>query len=98
MYPSYIRGQAYAMLGNSMAAEKEFLQVVNNRGLTLNTALGVLASLQLAKVYGVNGKTDQAKLLYRHFALDWNGADPDSATLRAARAGYASLRRSSPPG
>jgi tetratricopeptide (TPR) repeat protein len=92
MYPSYLRGQAYAMLGDSTSAEKEFLQVVNNRGLTLNSALGVLGSLQLAKVYAMNGKNDQAKLSYRHFLLDWQDADSDSMTLRAARTGYASLR------
>jgi hypothetical protein len=55
MYPSYLRGQADAMLGDSTNAEKEFLNVVNNRGLILNSALGVLASLQLAKVYAANG-------------------------------------------
>ncbi len=91
MYPSYLRGQAYAMLGDSTAAEKEFLQVVNHRGLTLNSALGVLGSLQLAKVCAMNGKIDQAKLLYRRLLLDWKDADPESMTLRAARAGYASL-------
>jgi eukaryotic-like serine/threonine-protein kinase len=91
MYPSYLRGQAYAMLGDSTAAEKEFLQVVNHRGLTLNSALGVLGSLQLARVCAMNGKIERAKLLYRHFLLDWKDADPDSMTLREGRAGYASL-------
>jgi hypothetical protein len=91
MYPSYLRGQAYAMLGDSTAAEKNFLQVVDHRGLTLNSALGVLGSLQLAKICAMNGKIDQAGVLYRHLSLDWKDADPDSMTLRAARAGYASL-------
>jgi hypothetical protein len=43
MYPSYLRGQAYARLGNPTDAEREFMNVANNRGLTLNSALGVLA-------------------------------------------------------
>jgi eukaryotic-like serine/threonine-protein kinase len=92
MYPSYLRGQAHAMLGDSAAAEKEFLQVVNNRGLTLNSALGALASLQLAKAYKIDGKVDQAKHLYRDLLLDWKDADPDSMTVRTARAEYARLR------
>jgi hypothetical protein len=82
------------MLGGSTAAEKEFLQVADHRGLTLNSALGVLGSLQLAKICAMNGKIDQAGVLYRHLSLDWKDADPDSMTLRAARAGYASLHRS----
>jgi DNA-binding winged helix-turn-helix (wHTH) protein/tetratricopeptide (TPR) repeat protein len=92
MYPSYLRGLAYAMLGDSTDAEREFLQVVNNRGLTLNSPLGVLGALQLARVYAMNGRVEQAKPLYRHFLIDWKDADPDSISLRAARADYASLR------
>ena len=92
MYPSYLRGQAYAMLGDSTAAEREFLNVANDRGLTLNSALGVLASLQLAKIYATNARLDEAKLLYGHFLRDWTDADPDSIRFRTARAEYARLR------
>jgi hypothetical protein len=88
-----LRGQAYAMLGRWTAAEKEFLQIVNNRGLALNSALAVLAPLQLANAYKMDGKADQAKLLYRRFLLDWKDADSDVPYRRARVASSARLQR-----
>jgi tetratricopeptide (TPR) repeat protein len=91
MYPSFLRGEAYALLGNAQSAEKEFLQVVDHPGLTLNSPLAVLAPLQLARLYASGGDRGQARALYNRFLLQWNDADPDAKPLRGARVELARL-------
>ena len=49
MYPTYIRGQAYLMAHNSSAAAAEFKRVLEHRGVVLNSILGALSRLQLAR-------------------------------------------------
>ena len=91
MYPAFLRGGAYALLGDGVSAEKEYLQVIDHPGLTLNSPLAVLAPLQLARLYSSSGQKNQARALYGRFLLRWNDADTDASPLPDVRVEFARL-------
>ena len=92
MYPTYLRGQAYLMLHNGNAAAAEFQKVLDHRGIVLNFPIGLLARVNLARAYAVQGDTAKARAAYHDFFGFWNEADPDIPVLQQARAEYAKLQ------
>jgi len=92
LYPAYVRGEAYLLLGHGPEAAAEFQKLLNHRGIVVNSPLAALARLQLGRAYALAG--DKAKA--RHAQLDflelWNDADPDIPVLRKAKEEYAKLQ------
>jgi hypothetical protein len=90
LYPVYLRGNAYLML-DGRAAAAEFQKFVDNRAMVINSPLGVLAQLQLARAYTTQGDTAKARAAYQDFFDIWKEADPDIPILSQAKAEYAKL-------
>jgi eukaryotic-like serine/threonine-protein kinase len=92
MYPAYIRGQSRLIAHNGAAAATEFQKFLDHRGVTLNSPLGALAHLGLARSYSLQGDTAKARAAYNDFFTLWKDADPDIPILIAAKAEYAKLK------
>jgi len=93
LYPVYLRGQAYLMLGNASDAAGEFQKILDHRGRVANGALGALAHLQLGRAYALNSETAKARTAYKDFLSLWKDADPRASTLLLkATAEYSRLR------
>jgi tetratricopeptide (TPR) repeat protein len=91
MYPTYIRGEAYLMLGRGDQAAGEFQKVLQHRGVVLNFVIGSLARLQLARAAAMSGDTASARKRYEDFLGLWKGANGDLPILSAARTEYKRL-------
>jgi DNA-binding winged helix-turn-helix (wHTH) protein/cytochrome c-type biogenesis protein CcmH/NrfG/TolB-like protein len=92
LYPAYVRGQAYLLIGNGQAAELEFQKLVGHPGLVLNTPLAALARLQLARAYTLEGDSSKALSSYRDFLALWKDADRDTPVLVKASAELAQMQ------
>jgi DNA-binding winged helix-turn-helix (wHTH) protein/tetratricopeptide (TPR) repeat protein len=90
--PSYLRGQAYLMLGNGSAAAPEFRKILDHPGLVGCRPIGALAHLGLARAYALQGYTAKARAAYHDFMTLWKDADPDIPILKEAKAEYAKLK------
>ncbi len=89
LFPVYVRGLAYLTYGDSPRAEAEFLKVIANPGVVLNSPIGPLARLQLARAYALEGDHFHAKAAYQDFLIRWKDADATLPILQAAEAEYA---------
>jgi eukaryotic-like serine/threonine-protein kinase len=58
----------------------------------LNSPIGALAHLGLARAYVMQGDTAKAKAAYQDFLMLWKDADPDIPVLITAKAEYAKLK------
>ena len=92
LYPVYLRGQAYLMLHEGRAAATEFQKFVDNRAMVINSPLGPLARLNLARAYAMQGDVAEAKAAYREFLTIWKDADPDVPVLKQAKHEYTKLQ------
>jgi DNA-binding winged helix-turn-helix (wHTH) protein/tetratricopeptide (TPR) repeat protein len=92
LYPVYVRGQAYLTLHKGTEAATEYQKFVDHRGIVLNSPLGALARLGLARAYAMQGDTAKAKAAYQDFLTLWKDADPDIPILKEAKAEYAKLQ------
>ena len=89
LVPVYMRGLAYLASHDSPRAEAEFQKVLANPGVVLNSPIGPLARLQLARAYALEADRTHAKAAYQDFLTRWKDADPTLPILRAAKAEYA---------
>jgi eukaryotic-like serine/threonine-protein kinase len=92
LYPPYLRGQAYLALRNGSAAAAEFQKIIDHRGIVINSLLGSLAHVGLARAYALSGDSAKAKSAYQDFLTLWKDADPDIRILQEAKAEYAKLQ------
>jgi serine/threonine protein kinase/predicted Zn-dependent protease len=92
LYPAYLRGQAYLLEHNGIAAAAEFRKLLDHRGIVLNSVTGSLAHLQIARAYAMAGDTAKARAVYQDFFNLWKDADPDIPILKQAKAEYAKLQ------
>jgi serine/threonine protein kinase/tetratricopeptide (TPR) repeat protein len=92
LYPAYVRGQAYLALGDGGKAAAEFKKQIEHPGLVLNSPLGALARLGLARACALLKNVDGARLAYQEFFGLWKDADADVPVIRQARAEYAKLK------
>jgi len=60
--------------------------------MVINSPLGPLARLELARVYAMQGDAAKAKAAYQDFLTLWKDADPDIPILKQAKAEYAKLQ------
>ena len=91
LYPAYVRGQGYLEAGRGREAAAEFQKILDHRGIVLNSPIGALAHLQLARAYTMQGGTAKARAAYQDFLTLWKDADPDIPILIAAKSEYAKL-------
>jgi tetratricopeptide (TPR) repeat protein len=90
--PVYVRGEAYLALRNGSAAATQFQNIIGHRGVALNSPVGALAHLGLARAYSLQGDTPNAHAKYQDFLSLWKDADPEIPILKEAKAEYAKLQ------
>jgi tetratricopeptide (TPR) repeat protein len=90
--PAYVRGQAYSLAHNGVAAAAEFRKLLDHSGVVTNFVTGALAHLQIGRAYAMAGDTAKAKAAYQDFLTLWKDADPDIPIYKAAKAEYAKLQ------
>jgi eukaryotic-like serine/threonine-protein kinase len=90
--PVYVRGEAYLALRNGSAAAAQFQNIVDHRGVAVNSPVGALAHLGLARANALQGDTPKAHAKYQDFLSLWKDADPDVPILKEAKAEYARLQ------
>ncbi len=78
-------------LNQGKAAEAEFRQIVNRKGVLPLALEHSMAHLGLGRASAIQGDTVKAKAAYRDFLALWKDADPDIPILIAAKAEYAKL-------
>ena len=91
-YPIFVRGQACVSAREGSRAEVEFQKILDHRGVVVNSPLGALARLGLARAYAIQGNAVKASATYEDFLTLWKGADPDIPILKQAKAEYAKLQ------
>lgn len=92
LYPAYFRGLAYLAAHQGSEAAAEFQKILDHRGIVLNSPIGALAHLGLARAYAMQRDTGKAKAAYQGFLALWKDADPDVPILKEAKAEYAKLQ------
>ena len=92
LYPVYLRGQAYLGTRQGKEAAAEFQKFLDNRSIVLNSPLGALAYLGLARAYSIQGNTAKARASYQDFLTIWKDGDADIPILKQAKAEYAKLQ------
>jgi eukaryotic-like serine/threonine-protein kinase len=92
LYPPYVRGQAYLLTRNGLAAAAEFRKLLDHRGIVLNFVTSALAHLQLGRAYVMSGDTPKARTAYQDFLALWKDADPDVPILKQAKVEYTKLQ------
>jgi DNA-binding winged helix-turn-helix (wHTH) protein/tetratricopeptide (TPR) repeat protein len=92
LYPVYIRGQAYLGTHQGKEATSEFQEFLDHRPIVLNSPLGALAHLGLARAYSIQSEKSKARSAYQEFLSTWKDADSDIPILKQAKAEYAKLQ------
>ena len=92
LHPVYMRGQAYLKMRQGKEAAAEFQKFLDHRFIVLNSPLGALAHLDLARAYAIAGDTAKSRSAYQDFLALWKDADPDIPILEQAKAEYAKLQ------
>jgi tetratricopeptide (TPR) repeat protein/predicted Ser/Thr protein kinase len=92
LYPVYLRGQAHLVAHEGKEAAVEFQKMIDHRGIVLNSPLGALARLGLARAFALQGDTAKARAAYNDFFSLWKDADPDIPILQQAKTEYAKLQ------
>ena len=92
MYPIYVRGRAYLLVKNGLAAATEFQKMLDHRQNAWNAPLEALAHLGLARARAISGDKAGAKIAYQDFLAIWKDADADIPILKEAKAEYGKLQ------
>jgi predicted Zn-dependent protease len=92
LYPVYIRGQAYLRTHQGKEATIEFQKFLDHRPIVLNSPLGALAHLGLARAYSIQSEKSKARSAYQEFLSTWKDADSEIPVLKQAKAEYANLQ------
>jgi eukaryotic-like serine/threonine-protein kinase len=92
LYIPYLRGQTFLMEHNGKAAVQEFQKILDHPGIALNSPVGVLAHLEMARAYVMQGDTVRGRAAYADFLTLWKYADPHIPVLKQAKAEYSKLQ------
>ena len=92
LYPAYVRGQAYLATDDMSKAAEEFQKFIDHPGIVVNSSLGAMARLGLARAYAHGSDSAKARNAYRDFLALWKGADRDIPILKQAQAEYGKLQ------
>jgi eukaryotic-like serine/threonine-protein kinase len=91
LHSAYVRGEALIATRRYAEAAAEFQKILDHRGIVAIDPIGVLAHLQLGRVFALSGDRTRAKAAYQAFLALWKDADADIPILKSARAEYARL-------
>lgn len=91
LHSAYVRGEALMGTHRYTDAAAEFQKILNHRGIVGADPIGVLAHLQLGRVFALSGDKAKAKTAYQDFLTLWNDSDPNIPILKQAKAEYARL-------
>ena len=91
LHSAYVRGEALMAARRYPEAAAEFQKILDHRGIVGVDPIGVLAHLQLGRVFALSGDKARAKAAYEAFLALWKDADADIPILKRARAEYARL-------
>jgi eukaryotic-like serine/threonine-protein kinase len=92
LYPVYIRGQAYLGTHQGRESAAEFQKFLDHRSIVLNSPLGALAHLGMARAYSIQSEKSKARSAYQELLSTWKDADSDIPILKQAKAEYAKLQ------
>jgi tetratricopeptide (TPR) repeat protein len=92
LHSAYVRGEALMAARQYAEAAAEFQKVLDHPGIVRTDPIGVLAHLQLGRVFVLSGDRTQAKAAYETFLALWKDADVDIPVLKRAKAEYARLQ------
>jgi DNA-binding winged helix-turn-helix (wHTH) protein/tetratricopeptide (TPR) repeat protein len=85
LYPTYVRGLAYLLARDGARAAEQFRNLIDHRGMVLNSPLTALAYLGQARAYALAQRMADAGQSYQQFFRLWKDADPQTPVLRQAR-------------
>ncbi len=91
LHSAYVRGEALMAAQRYAEAAAEFQKILDHRGIVGTDPIGVLAHLQLGRVFALSGDKTKAKAAYEAFLALWKDADADIPILKSAKAEYARL-------
>ena len=91
LHSAYVRGEALMAARQYAEAAAEFQKILDHRGIVAIDPIGVLAHLQLGRVFALSGDKTRAKAAYEAFLALWKDADPAIPILTRAKAEYARL-------
>jgi tetratricopeptide (TPR) repeat protein len=91
LHSAYVRGEALMAAKRYAEAAAEFQKILDHRGIVGTDPIGVLAHLQLGRVFALSGDRTKAKAAYEAFFELWKDADADTPILKQAKAEYARL-------
>jgi serine/threonine protein kinase/tetratricopeptide (TPR) repeat protein len=92
LHSAYVRGEALMAARQYADAAAEFQKVLDHPGIVGTDPIGVLAHLQLGRVFVLSGDETKAKAAYETFLALWKDADADIPVLKRAKAEYARLQ------
>lgn len=87
-----LRGEAYLAAHRGPEATAEFQKIINRPGVVLNSPIGALARLGIARSYALAGNATKAGAAYRDFLALWRGAVSGIPIFIAAKSDYAKLK------
>ena len=88
LMPAYIRGQAWLAAGDGAHAASEFQKVIDHPGIVLNSLIGPLAQLQIARSWRLAGNPDKSRAAWAQFLAQWKDADPGLPLLDQAKSEF----------
>ena len=88
LMPAYIRGQAWLAAGDGAHAAAEFQKVIDHPGVVLNSMVGPLAQLQVARAWRLAGNPDKARAATAQVLAKWKDADPGLPLLQQAKSEF----------
>ena len=91
LHSAYVRGEAFIAARRYAEAAAEFQKIRDHRGIVGLDPIGVLAHLQLCRVFALSGDKAKARAAYEAFLALWKDADPEIPILKRAKAEYAKL-------
>jgi eukaryotic-like serine/threonine-protein kinase len=89
---AYLRGQSYLVARRGGEAAAEFQRILDHRGVVLDSLVGPLSHVGLARAYAVQGDVERARPAYQDFLTLWKDADADIPILKQAKIEYAKLQ------
>jgi serine/threonine protein kinase/Tfp pilus assembly protein PilF len=91
LHSAYVRGDALMALRQYPEAAAEFQKILDHRGIVGADPIGVLAHLQLGRVFALSRERTKAKAAYEAFLALWKDADAGIPILKSARTEYSRL-------
>ena len=96
LHSAYVRGEALKAAERYAESAAEFQKVLDHPGIVGTDPIGVLAHLQLGRVFALSGDRTRARAAYETFLASWKDADADIPILKRASDEYAQLQPRTP--